>query len=438
MKKSTLILSLLILVLFQACTTESNTKLLEYTDVNGKQIPIYRFDLVNDSAIDIPLSILFEDVDIVPLETNKDLLIAYGNVLLTEQSVIISTIFRSNPTRILEFDLNGNFIREFGGIGNGPGEHTGNYAYKLKIHPNDNVLQVSIYGDRFEEHEYDLQGNFIRIIHQPFDLTLGPCRLSSDKYFVSGSATGIPKFKKDSFLITFFKPDGTWIDAIPRQIYPAANNNGYIPYGNNSTWQFNNHWYYYTSAYDTLYQISETHLIPRAVCLFGDNHSQAGKFVDPQTEVGRYTLEIIKETDDFIYFKKEHLYKMEAKEYAPGSWSSMSYLNYSTLLWDKNSGKGYNIRFKDDILGLLQRNYYELEINWGEYGTSKFVPTEDLLTWLEEAHASGTIPERAKERIKKLENLIDENSNPLVFLFKERPEEEFTKRIEEFISSKTK
>ncbi|MEA1875577.1 MAG: hypothetical protein U9N86_01820 [Bacteroidota bacterium] len=63
------IISLAITVCLFACGLNNNSYQLEYAVVNGEKIPIIRLDLVDDSATNIPLSVLFEEVEIIPLET---------------------------------------------------------------------------------------------------------------------------------------------------------------------------------------------------------------------------------------------------------------------------------------------------------------------------------------------------------------------------------
>ncbi len=81
----------------------------------------YRIDLENGitNINSIPLSILGSKLEYVPLETDTACLIqSISNAFLTD-----SLIFVSDYNRLLKFDNNGNFLKQIGTKGRGPGEY---------------------------------------------------------------------------------------------------------------------------------------------------------------------------------------------------------------------------------------------------------------------------------------------------------------------------
>jgi len=245
--------------------------------------------------------------------------------------------------------------------------------------------------------------------------------------------TGNPRFKRDSFQLVVFNTKGDWINSYPRKTYPPAGKNGYTPQGGSEKWRFNDNWRISCAGDDTVYQLSEDALRPVSIFSFGKNYHSYNQFVEPQTEVGRYSIEIMRETERFLYLKKEHLWKLEAYEWLPGQWGSSSYLNYSLLLYDKNQGQSYNLRFEDDLLGILPLETIQMKQTWDELGiVYRIVHAMDVLEWIAEAKKNNTLPDATRERVMELERSIDENSNPVMFIYKERSQKTMATNLEKY------
>lgn len=404
-----------------------------YVDVNGEKIPIIRLDLLEDSATNIPLSIMFEDIRIVPLETKPGCLIAHCDYIMTDHSVLTAARNYGAPIRLYEFDLNGNFIREFGGVGKGPGEHTGYMAGRVTWFPEDELVMASFYGGPDEEHLYSETGDFIQSIAPLGDMFGGILRYSDDLFMTAGPLCGVPRYKRDSFQLVMFRSNGEWVSSFPRHNYPPTGQTGFTSYGGYSFWRYNNSWRLHSAGNDTLYQVSPQALKTVGIFNFGQNYPRYNQFVDPQSEVGRYSIDIMCETNRYLYIKREHLYKLEAKEWRPGQWSAMHYYNYSLMLYDKTESIGYNLRFEDDILGILPFETIQMEQTWDEFGSViRIAQAVDVLEWIEEAKTNNSLPDGARNQILELENSINENSNPVMFIFKELGPEKLSSNLEKY------
>ncbi len=109
------ILSILLLGLFFACTNQSPENPDDFTLINGEKIPVLHLDQIPDSATTVGLSALFEDVLIIPLETSEKCLIRNWDTYLTDESLFLATqTGRLGPVHLMEFDLKGNYLRDFG------------------------------------------------------------------------------------------------------------------------------------------------------------------------------------------------------------------------------------------------------------------------------------------------------------------------------------
>jgi hypothetical protein len=130
-------LTLLMLAMAWSCKTrDSKTGIIEIVTIGGKEIPKIHLELTDDSATTVKLSEMFGDFRIIPLETRKESMISYpGKICITNHSILTWTQVGIGPCRVLEFDLNGKFIREFGGGGKGPGEHIGYFVDELTWFP---------------------------------------------------------------------------------------------------------------------------------------------------------------------------------------------------------------------------------------------------------------------------------------------------------------
>ena len=94
------------------------------------------------------------------------------------------------------------------------------------------------------------------------------------------------------------------------------------------------------------------------------------------------------------------------------------------ILYNKLNGESYNIRFQDDILGILppeRLKDFGTSLKWDPLGhVYILLQALDLVEWIDEALEKGSVPESGLEKIKTLRQAIDEDSNPVLLMFKER------------------
>ena len=117
-----------------------------------------------DTRNDVSVFDLFDSVEIVPLETQKDCLIAWGTPQIYKNQIYI---LENRQNIVLCFDLNGKFLFRIENIGRGPSEYQALWSLSFDRF-NNKLLLLETSGTI---HEYTLDGNFIRKISPPKELT---------------------------------------------------------------------------------------------------------------------------------------------------------------------------------------------------------------------------------------------------------------------------
>lgn len=129
-------------------------------------LPHYFIDL--DKSIEnikaIPLSSIGKEISYIPLETNPVCLIERINKI----SISDSFIFVSDGTKLIQFTRNGNFVRQIGSNGRGPGEYT--YIWDFCVNKEARLIYTLNAGSRGVL-VFNFNGNFIKSFLLPTQQT---------------------------------------------------------------------------------------------------------------------------------------------------------------------------------------------------------------------------------------------------------------------------
>lgn len=419
------IITILVFLLFNSCASNQQNDPEYFTNVKGEKIPLIRMDLVEDSATTVGLSSLFDDITIVPLETREECMIMNWTTGFTDNTFILSTqVGIGSPCRILEFDLDGNFIKQYGKGGQGPGEHTGYGVEPITYYPDDQVLLIEFVGNGDENQLFTMDGKFLKEIKKPKGVFRSLTRLRSGINMSWGSIAGRPTYLRDSVQLILYNDKQEILKSYPRTLYPPENVSGFTPYGRAYLYPFKDSYRLFSQGSDTLFEVHESELKPVAVFNFSDKQSQYNSIVSLQSEEGRYGIKIVRETDQFLFMEKSVVRKLNMREYRPGQWGGSRSVDEFLILYDKKEGQSYNLRFTDDLLGLFPEDLMK-EIgtifSWDPLGQVYFLfQALDILEWSENALEKETLPSGAREKILELQSKITEDSNPVLFIMKER------------------
>ncbi|OFY48043.1 MAG: hypothetical protein A2X22_06510 [Bacteroidetes bacterium GWF2_49_14] len=415
---SVLLISLLICL--QSCKSEQpdSLSIMSHVTVSGNEIPVFDLGLLPDSAERIPLSEVFSKVDLVPLETSKECYIKNVMPGFTGHSYLIATQTDGlGPVRVLEFGLDGKFIREIGRGGKGPGEHQGYMAMNMRYYPEDSLLFIPFLAVSPTENQlFTSKGAYVGYVNNPIDLTDGIERLNDSVWMIPCNITGIPEMKRDSLMLVLFDRQGKILKSFPREVYPRKVLSGYFANGwSPSMLKTDSEWHFYNPGNDTLFQITPDKLIPLAVFHLGSKGETYNDPVDGSKIPGRYGIRIIAETGRHFLLNKVLVTKADLKEYKPGQWGGMFTVDQSFILIDKTTGKARHIKFTDDFTGIIPEfrlNYYA---EFPENLQFIMVPQAlDLLDWLKKPQIAEPNQE-VRERQDFLRKDLTEMSNPVVF-----------------------
>ncbi|MEA1875578.1 MAG: 6-bladed beta-propeller [Bacteroidota bacterium] len=423
MKTKTITTIICCAIIIASCQTKTENNPDHFVEVNGKKIPLIRMDLVEDSATTIGLSALFDDVEIIPLETSENCMIMNWRTVLKDNSLLLATQSGGlGPVRLLEFELNGRFIKEIGGGGKGPGEHAGYSLESASYYPLEELLLCEFMGYGPETQLFNKHGKFIKSVKVPLEISTGIARVGEDLYITPGSIDGRPMYNRDSVQLIWYSSAGDVKKSIPREQYPPENTSGYSPGAwGTSLYQYGKDLHYYSPANDTIYAINNLDIWPLAIVINGKDHVQVNEVIDPKEVIGTYFVKIVGENEKYWIFEKRVTTVADLHEYRPGQWGGMFDMDYSNVIVEKKTGKSHHLRFNDDLLGVIPWKYVVGQLTWDFSGrVYMVVQALNLVEWIDEALEQGLVPESGLDKVKTLRQAIDEDSNPVLFMFKER------------------
>lgn len=389
--------------------------------VNGTEIPKLHLEQVPDSATTIKLSEVFGDFRIIPLETKKECLIMNTQMGFTGHSIVISTQQGGlGPCRVLEFGMDGKYIKEFGRGGKGPGEHGGYMTDEISWYQEKREVFISFLGTGHENQVFGEDGKYLAQVTIPVDLTQGIKKFNDTLWMTPGNICGNPEFRRDSLRLFFYTASGREVKAFPRTIYPPAGRRGYSPHGwGTSLYKYLDQWQIYLPGDDTIYRLGPDRLDPLAIINPGPKGARYNQWVDPASIIGTYSLKILSESKLQWFLEKTVIAKADIHEYGPGSWGGMYTADEFLLVVDKKTGNARNIRFEDDFLGLTRNNNNRQFVSWSENGEPyMIIMALELKESIKNSLKKEDLDPAIRRRLEQLDGQVTEDSNPVIVLMK--------------------
>ncbi len=178
---SSRIVSVVILFAITGCQTSPNKVLTGEHVVSDSTL--IQIDVDPEGGEAYAFDSLIDDISYIKLETNDDCLI--GNIhqiLCTKDYIFIMDAFVAQA--VYCFDKQGRFVRQIGGIGQGPGE----YTRPFKMCLTSDQQQIVVF-DWTRLHYYDLNGKHIKDVTP--DFSVYDIELGNEDFLAGFRASGI-------------------------------------------------------------------------------------------------------------------------------------------------------------------------------------------------------------------------------------------------------
>lgn len=395
------IMAYAIVCLFLSSATSCNernskhgTNLLNNCPVTGtiEQIGEERFissdqRLLKDT-INIPLSMLTEELEIIRLDNRDEALVSPGNTTPSENYLLVWGK-QQNPFKL--FDRKGNFITAIGSYGQGPGEYQ--MVYDAQLDEKNNRIYLLPWQS---EHllVFDLKGNILPSI------PLGT-RVPKGKFIVDQANQTIA-------VVTLPFP-GTPAVAWTQDF--EGNRKSTIEPGHLSVpWDFSNEVCTYRNKGD--FDVNILTIMPARVDSLYRYDYKNNKLMPT------FTLKFIEDPIPWHgYIELPNHFMGDASypvQISQTNWESSPPANY---IIEKETAKGAYFHLFNDYLGNINIEYPLYVFSEGYYITN--MEPGDLLEVLEKAITSSNDSE-TKDKLTKLTQSIDANDNNIVLLAKLR------------------
>ena len=385
------IYSHLIFILLIGCTVSNEKKINEdLYNINVEAI-------INNKQ-NVKLSEIATDITYVPLETLKDNLISnIKKVELTE-----SYVFVSEKNRIQQFKADGQFLRQIGKFGHGPGEYVN--IMNFDVNEKANLILIN---DEFRSYKYDINGNFFGEVKLPSTnyLFYYPTKIA---FYLTNNIG-----KLNNLLIT----DNNFVP-----LYKFQNHNPrpetHLKFGGSPLYVFKHNLYFKVNYNDTVFCVKDSLLIPHIIyneknLLFDKNfdlHS-TGNVSDLIKQVEKVKNKLMTKS---IFETNRFVFTSYIKGLDPRN------TNYTRIVFNKKINKAFLLnegKFINDIdngcnlwpIGSFQDSILFSYIN--AFELKAHVASEAF------KNSTPRFPEKKKE-LEQLANRLDENDNPVLMLVK--------------------
>lgn len=256
--KSTYLLGCLIIVfILPSCSKKESVAYM--TRINGNEVVICPVNKVTDT-IQLPLSTLIESCEIIKLQTSPEALFERAwHTEISDKYICIKS-YGQIPAKL--FDKNGNFLRNIGTLGRGPGEYS--TLSGLQFNQKGDMLFLLPFGTANKILVYDVKGNQLKDIPLAFTQRKFKAFFSPDSII---TVLSMP-FKNDSAICFQQDFNGKVIQMVSPPSYLINQSFDGEVFTNYLSPEYD----LFNTASDTLYHydINKNTLVPKFAKDFGD------------------------------------------------------------------------------------------------------------------------------------------------------------------------
>lgn len=363
--------------------TLSKSSVIAKKDAAGTIICDYA--KISNKTVEIPLSDLVENIEIVLLDGSDEALVANSHAIVSDNYILIKGT-DNNPYKL--FDKKGKFIAKIGTIGQGPGEY--NLVYDAQIdEKNKRIYLLPWQSDKLLV--FDFTGKALEPYPLAARLPKGKFKVNDDKTITLAT---LPFKGWTRYVVWNQGLDGkvnSGIDAVKYGIDPdfsnevfANKNVGKFDFSLFMFWGDNRDWFNYDHKTNDLKVVFKMNF---------------GSLETPITSYGELPLHYIA---NFAEPKK-----LDANTTVTD--------NHRFLIIDKKTLKGSYYSLKNDFLG-------DIPFQWATFENGYYVNNSDpgdLKDALEKAlKENKNMSASMKDKVTKLKNSITDNDNNYVIFGK--------------------
>lgn len=346
------------------------------------------------------LSTFSEGIAYITLQ-NKIPINSIRKILISQKYIVVVEL-----RKIFLFDISGNYIREIGRRGRGPGE----FQYIVDVASDFNTNRIYILTSNKQILKYSIDGSYSGTLS--FDEQIDFDKISSlDEDLIvlsSGNSNGTDIY---NWIVTNEK--GVIVNSKKNHHqfnYPQKTANLY----SHLMCNYNNQCLYLSQFNDTIFSIKPNEFYPKYIIpqngIEIDEYLNQAKLARQRKNLGRQVLMPINliETKNYLFYQFYLEREMHLVYYNKE-------LNKTYKITENN-----NTAFENDVDGgysFLPKYFVEIEnneyvLNWIEtYKLKEYIKSEEFKT------STPKYPEK-KKALEKLANSLDENGNPVLMLVK--------------------
>lgn len=353
----------IITLTFPGC---KNNSIAYKTNINGNEVVICPVNKVSDT-IQLQLSSLIESCEVVKLQNITDALFDRAWHTEVSENYICIKSYGQLPVKL--FDKNGQFLRNIGSVGRGPGEYS--TLNGLQFNQKGDMLFLLPFGNARKILVYDVSGNQIKDIPLVFTQRKFKAFFSPDSII---TVLSMP-FENDSAICYQQTFDGKLIQKISPPSYLINQSFDGEIFTNYLTPEYD----LYNTATDTLYNynIEKNTLEPRFAKDFGDK-----KYVSVSREIPGYYY--------FFFYNRETSSKK--------------------ILVDKKTLDANYFNLKNDFFGNIDASPV--------FSNGYFINNVAAITLkkqIEKALNMNDLSEEEKKKLGEFNNNLNEDDNNIIF-----------------------
>ncbi len=342
-----------------------------------------------DKVKELPVSLIANSLEYIPLETNKSCLLKRVDKL----SFTDSFIFISDFNKLLQFDRKGKFIRQIGKNGKGPGE----YVYVMAFSVNEQKSKIYIRDYIPEMDVFDFNGKYSGSF--PVNYPITPI-LCFDGNKIAGSIPNGPKSADPiEYNLVIYSNNGTVLKEFKN--HQKRRSKQGITFPVYSLYVFNHNLRYKDYGSDSLFTVRGDSLEPYAIFNLGKMKME----LDPDYSKGN-PKQLIEELKHKIWISNviENTGCLFIT-FRYGLTDSMIYCSFEKQTSQVNILKGYIFKNADNL-------YFWPKYVYKDSILVDFIDASDFL----EKSSSGE--KKSNTELSQLASRIKEEDNPILIITK--------------------